>query len=288
MPTSPLSLSLDFDGLHRQPNRRRAAQRLLLAGGAASLLGACAVMGAGQGPKMDMIIDDGGCTKTQAPTLLVFLPGANMEPAELVREGFVAAVRRQGLALDLMLPDASLKYVFDGSMKRRLEEEVFGLARARGYQHIWVAGISMGGYLAMAYAAEHPDELEGVLAMAPYVGRRPLLEEIEAAGGPAVWRRTQKRTANAATSSVTASRDELDRTMWMWLADPTRRTPLWLSYGSEDRLGPGIEVLANSLPTGRVQVAPGGHDWPPWRTLWARWLQDGPLKTLAAAPGCGA
>jgi pimeloyl-ACP methyl ester carboxylesterase len=278
MSPPPVLTSLVADASQPWPNRRGATKRLLLAGGAASLLGGCALMGAGSGVKMDVIYDDGGCAKTQAPTLLVFLPGANMAPSELVREGFVAAVRQQGLALDLMLPDANLNYVFDGSMKRRLEEEVFGVARAQGYQRIWLAGISMGGYIAMAYAAEHPNEIAGVLAMAPYVGRRPLLKQIVDAGGPAAWRRTAQPRDDK----------DLDHTLWMWLADPARTTPLWLGYGSEDRLAPGIEILAKSLPATQVQVVRGGHDWPPWRNLWAQWLQDGPLKNATLRASCSA
>jgi hypothetical protein len=75
--------------------------------------------------------------------------------------------------------------------------------------------------------------------------------------------------------------------LWMWLSDPARRTPLWLGYGTEDRLGPGLSALAKTLPADRVRVAPGGHDWPPWRSLWAQWLREGPLQSSAPRAACG-
>jgi pimeloyl-ACP methyl ester carboxylesterase len=237
-------------------------------------LAGCALMSQPSHLKMDLDHDFNACAKTQAPVLLVLLPGANMTTQELQEEGFVAAVRQQGLAVDVTLADASLRYVFDGSMMRRMADEVVGPARAQGYQRIWLAGISLGGYVALGYAQKHPGEIEGLMLMAPYLGRRGVIDDI--------------RAAKPRTSAATPTDNDHD--LWMWLtaaqgntSSPVQRPPIWLGYGSEDRFADSHKLLASLLPNDRVQAVPGGHDWPPWRALWAQWLQRGAINSACKA-----
>jgi pimeloyl-ACP methyl ester carboxylesterase len=255
-------------------------------------LSGCALMSQPSHLPMDVDYDINACAKTQAPVLLVLLPGANMTTQELQEEGFVAAVRKQGLAVDVAIADANLRYVFDGSMMRRMADEVVGPARAQGYQRIWLAGISLGGYVALGYAQKHPGQIEGLMLMAPYLGRRGVIDDIRAAGGPAAWRRTAQPRTSAATP------EDIDHGLWMWLtadrdntlladrdntSNAAQRPPIWLGYGSEDRFADSHKLLAGLLPTDRVQAVPGGHDWPPWRALWSQWLQRGAIRGACAA-----
>jgi pimeloyl-ACP methyl ester carboxylesterase len=244
----------------------------------------CAAMRTPSHLKMDVSYDIDGCAKTQAPVLLVLLPGANMTTLELQEGGFVAAVRKAGLAVDVAIADANLNYVFDGSMMRRMADEVVGPARALGYRRIWLAGISMGGYVGLGYAQLHPGEIEGLLLMAPYLGRRGVMDAMRAAGGPMAWRRHAQPRTSAATP------EDIDHNLWMWLTAsqdgthaPGSAPPIWLGYGSEDRFADSHQLLASLLPLDRVQAVPGGHDWPPWKALWAQWLKEGPLKALRGA-----
>lgn len=243
---------------------------------ALATLGGCTALASPSRVKMDVIHDDAGCRDSLAPTLLVLLPGAHMQPQELVQQGFVAALRQRQPAVDLALPDAHLGYVYDGSMLERLRDDVIApaLAPAQGRGPVWLAGISLGGFIALAYARQHPEQIAGVLTLAPYLGRKPLLKAIADAGGPAVWRRSaQPRDAN-----------DIDHALWMWLSDPQRPgPPLWLGYGTEDRLADGHRLLAGLLPAGHVTTQAGGHDWAPWRALWAEWL-DRRLLPAACPP----
>lgn len=215
---------------------------------------------------MDQWLDDRACAATQAPVLLVLLPGAYMEPQEMLDEGLVQAVRQRRLAVDVVIADAHLGYVYDGSMLRRLHEEVVLPARSRGVRRVWLAGISLGGYVAMGYALRNPGLVEGVVTLAPYLGRRPLVQAVADAGGAAAWRRTAQ------------PRDEhdIDHDLWMWLSQrPLQAPALYLNYGVDDRFAQGHALMAQTLPASHVQTAPGGHDWPPWRALWAQWLDRG-------------
>jgi pimeloyl-ACP methyl ester carboxylesterase len=221
---------------------------------------------------MELLADDRACA-AQAPVLLVLLPGAHMTPAEMQAEGMVDAVRQRRLAVDVLVAGAALDYVYDGTLLRRLHQDVIAPYRARGYRRIWLAGISLGGFVAMGYAMQHPGEVEGIVALAPYLGRRPLVQEIADAGGASRW-----------DTSQVPRPDDLDQKLWRWLARPPAGAPaLHLGYGREDRFAPGHQLLAQLLPAQQVRTAPGGHDWPPWRQLWAEWLDAGLLPTACPA-----
>lgn len=251
-----------------RPGRRAAAVAL-----AATGLAGCGTWFRPSPVTMDLLFDDQACTQ-QAPALLVLLPGVHMAPAEMLEQGMVQAVRQRRLAVDVVLADAQLNYIYDGSMLQRLRQDVIGPLRARGYRRVWLTGISLGGYVALGYAMRHPDEIEGVLTLGPYLGRRPLVQAVGAAASPAQWRQTaQPREA-----------EDFDHTLWMWLTQrPAEAPALYLGYGSEDRFAEGHRTLAGLLPPGQVDAVPGGHDWAPWRSLWARWLDRGLLPTRCTA-----
>ena len=208
--------------------------------------------------------------------VVVMLPGALSLPDEFVREGLVGDLRGRGIAADIAIPDAHPRYYFERSILTRLREDVVLPARARGLP-VWLVGISLGGFGALGYAARHGKEIVGVLAIAPYVGRREIQRDLLAAGGPAFWRQ-QARPEGP---------DDLEHELWMWLTDPARRArttrpPLWLGYGRDDRLAPALRGVEPLLPPERVDVVDGGHDWPPWRALWQRWLDRGVLARATA------
>jgi pimeloyl-ACP methyl ester carboxylesterase len=244
----------------------------VLAAAAASAFTGCEQMRQPTPIPMELIADDRACAQ-QAPVLMVLLPGAHMTPAEMQAEGLLEAVRQRRLAVDLLVVGASLDYVYDGSLLRRLHQDVMLPYRARGYRRIWLAGISLGGFAAMGYALNHPGEVEGIIALAPYLGRRQLVQEIADAGGPSRW-----------GASQVPRPDDLDQQLWRWLAQrPAGTPPIYLGYGREDRFALGHQLLAQMLPATHVRSAPGGHDWPPWRQLWAEWLDAGLLPTACAA-----
>ena len=210
-----------------------------------------------------------------APVLLVMLPGAYSAPEEFIDEGFVAALQAQGVAADVRIADAHLGYLRKRSVLDRLHQDVLLPARVAGYRRIWLVGISLGGFVALGYAARHAGMVEGVVALAPYLGRPERLRQIADAGGPLAWR------AEARAQEP----DDLEFDLWQWLAaPPAGAPPVYLGYGTEDRLADGHRLLAPLLPRERVSTVQGGHDWPPWRALWQAWLSRGLLPSACSAP----
>jgi len=200
----------------------------------------------------------------QAETLWVLLPGRGDPVTSFADHGFVGDARAAGVAADMVAVDAHAGYYAKNTIVERVWADVLAPARARGYRHIWLVGISLGGLGALSVVREHSDGVEGVLLIAPYLGPEDLIGEIEAAGGPARW--------HAADPGQGFPR------LWTWLAGhgdagarfPPPFSPLLLGFGAGDRYVGGQRLLAGLLPADRVVVIPGGHDWSTWRQLWRR------------------
>lgn len=200
--------------------------------------------------------------------LVILLPGRWNRPEAFADAGFARAVAARGLSLDLVAVDAHLGYYRNRSVIERLRADVVLPARAAGagrsgYDRVWLAGVSLGGLGSLLYLRDHPDDLAGVLALAPFLGEPEVIRELEVAGGPLAW---QPPPALDGT---------LGRELWSWLAPWLRRpstVPLHLGYGEGDDLAPANRLLAGALPSGRVYTAPGGHDWPTWLALWEQFL----------------
>jgi len=216
---------------------------------------------------------------SRADSLLVFLPGAFLRPEEFEREGFVAAVRERDLAADVMLVDANVAYYYDQTFIERLHAGVIEPQRARGYASIWLVGISIGGFGALIHELARPGRVDGIVALAPYLGRRPLGAEIVKAGGLRNWKAPEGPPPD----------DEADRRLWPWLqqyANPQSLLglpPLYLGYGLADRFAANHRLLADALPPGRVFTTEGGHDWPQWSRLWRQVLKVLPLPVKRPA-----
>lgn len=214
---------------------------------------------------------------SRSDTLLVFLPGAFLQPEEFEHQGFVKAVRDHGFATDVMLVDANVSYYYDQTFVQRLSDDVLAPARRDGYKSIWLVGISIGGFGALTHELQQPGLVEGLVVLAPYLGRRPLGAEIQKAGGLRVWRKPEGPPPD----------QEIDRKLWPFLqryVDPetaAEMPPLFLGYGLADRFAPNHRLLADALPSGHVFTTEGGHDWPQWSQLWRDMLPCLPLPMLS-------
>ncbi|MEZ4382377.1 MAG: alpha/beta hydrolase [Nannocystaceae bacterium] len=241
---------------------RRAAALLGLA--LLAVTAACATAKKNQ----PMTVERHPAADQRARTLVVLLPGAGDSAATYDDEGFIAAAREAGVGVDLVAVNAHAGYYFGRTLPDRLWEDVLAPARAEGYREIWLVGISMGGLGALLTAQRHADAIDGLVLLAPYLGKRRTLEPI-AAVGPRAW-----EPADAPGS--------YDYELWRWLKgyhdDPASRPALYLGYGTDDRGARGHALLAALLPPERTFTAPGGHDWPIWRPLW-----DAILSSLATS-----
>jgi pimeloyl-ACP methyl ester carboxylesterase len=197
-----------------------------------------------------------------ASSCMVWLPGAYHAAQDFVTAGFARAVLARQLSLDLVFIDMELEHVGDRSALRKLRSDIVSPARAAGIS-IWLGGISLGGMFALNYAASHPDELDGLCLLAPYLGNRIVTNEIARAPGLAAWQ-----------PGELAEADE-ERRLWRYVKNRHAGSPpLYLGFGREDRFSAAHELLAATLPPDSVNVIPGGHEWPIWSSLWENFLDS--------------
>jgi pimeloyl-ACP methyl ester carboxylesterase len=196
-----------------------------------------------------------------APTRVLLLPAAYTEPEDFLREGFVQAARERVLPVDLVFVELKLQHLTDRTILRRLRHELILPARALGCRSIWLGGISLGGFVAIAYAERYPQEIDALCLFAPYLGNHIVVGEIERAKGVDGWMPGE------------VADDDDERRIWRFIKEQrSRPSPLYLGFGSNDRFAPSHRLMAAALAPENVDVVPGGHEWPAWRRLWDNFL----------------
>jgi pimeloyl-ACP methyl ester carboxylesterase len=200
-------------------------------------------------------------TEGIAATRVLLLPAAYTTPDDFLREGFVKAARDRALPVDLVFVELKVQHLTDRTILRRLRHEVVLPARALGCRSIWLGGISIGGFVALAYAERYPEEIDGLCLLAPYLGNHIVTGEIERANGVHEW-----------TPGELAADDD-ERRIWRFIKEyRARPSPLHLGFGRDDRFADSHRMMASALAPECVDVVPGGHEWPVWRQLWENFL----------------
>ncbi|HVO48151.1 MAG TPA: hypothetical protein VMT29_17655 [Steroidobacteraceae bacterium] len=194
---------------------------------------------------------------------ILLLPPAYAGPEDLVAAGFVTDVRERQMDVDLVLAEPNLQHLTDRTLLRRLRHELVMPARAVGCDSVWICGISLGGFMGLAYAERFMGEVDGLCLIAPYLGNHMVTGEIRRANGVDDWQPGD------------LAQDDDERRVWRYIkAQRTRPVPMYLGFGSEDRFVDSHRMMAAALSPERVHTVPGGHDWPVWRQLWQRFLDE--------------
>jgi len=190
-------------------------------------------------------------------TLVVMLPGMGDRAGSFADNGFLEIGANHGL--DVIAVDAHFGYYRERSLLPRLRHDVILPAREHGYEHIWLLGVSMGGFGSLLYAREHAADIDGIILLAPFLGDDDLIANIRSAGRLTDW-----------TPPEEGFRD-YEVAVWEWLQrEATRpdRTPILVGYGESDRLAGAVSPLVETLDAGQVYRRPGNHKWSTWAPLW--------------------
>lgn len=201
----------------------------------------------------------------QPRALLVLLPGRGDEGKDFEENGFIEALARSNFEVDVVTVDAHFGYYQKRILPERLHEDVLAPARA-AYDEIWLLGVSMGGIGALLTAQRYPSEVDGVILIAPYLGRRSTLAAIENAGGLRQWQPPKH-----------ASWDE-----GVWAFIKRTDKPIYLAYGTEDFGARAHDILAKALPSDHVFTRTGVHRWTTWTPLFESLLAAGPSTSPRA------
>jgi pimeloyl-ACP methyl ester carboxylesterase len=195
-----------------------------------------------------------------AKHLAVFLPGLGDDPQDVVDGGLIDELKLAP-QFDAVIADAHFGYYKEFVVLERLHADVIAPLRKQ-YDEMWIIGISMGGYGAVSYAERYPEEVTGVVLLAPYMGEEEITEDIEKAGSLSAWD-PQKFPAET-------KRTRHGVKIWTWLkqrpkhvGDPT----IYLGCGEDDSHMRQLALLRPVLQPDHILVRSGGHDWDVWRPL---------------------
>ncbi len=235
----------------------------------AALLGATVTACATASKDRTMEVERHPAALRPSTTLMVLLPGAGDDPAAYVENGFIDALADARGDIDVIAVDAHAGYYFGRTIVDHLREDVLGPARAEGYQQIWLVGISMGGFGALLFSQHHGDMVDGLIVLAPYLGKGRTLRPINAVG----VRSWEPR----------AEEGDYSHELWRWLKgyqdqeSSPGHPPLYLGYGLDDRSARAHALLGELLPADHTFTGQGGHDWDVWTPLWRRILASADL-----------
>lgn len=223
------------------------------------LLAGCLNMGDRRAPiPFERIAGSGALDRK---TLVIVLPG-RADNVEVMREfGVAQAIQAGWPEVDVQLTSATLAYYTDGGLPERVRAQFIEPARAQGYERLILMGASMGGMGALVLDEAHPGVFERIVLMAPYLGRRRVMREIEEAGGILRW---QPGAKPEAVDRGNFDRELLWRQVSNYAADPALRERVWLAYGEQDRLASTVPLLAPALVAAQILPSEGGHKWVVW------------------------
>ncbi len=195
--------------------------------------------------------------------LLVLLRGLGAGNTIFAKEGLIDEIRGRHLPFDVIAPDSHVGYFRSNTFEIRLKKDIIDPARRQGYEHIWLAGFSMGGLGSLLYLRSYPGDVDGVLLISPFLGGSSIHREIRRAGGVAAWQKTSDDP------------QDWERMIWSWIKnhDPAATPPIWLGYGESDKItADGPPLLATVLPAKRVFTVPGNHNIATFKEIFLRHL----------------
>lgn len=219
-------------------------------------VGACGYVRITRTPMASLAFAGAGVDKARGA--IVLLPGFGDRPTTFEQQGFVTALKEAAPGYDVYAADAHFGYYRTGTLIERLDTDVIGPLRARGYKELWIAGTSLGGHGAVGYAREHPDRIAGLMLFAPYMGPRGVVDEVRRAGGLCRYQGSEDPPKDAETFA---------RANLTWLRRAVceeKRVQVWLAVGEADHLLAADRVLGDALDPSHVLVRPGGHGWKVW------------------------
>lgn len=193
----------------------------------------------------------------QAQELVVLLPGIRDRVEDFTKQGFIKIAQpyleaQAGTAL--LAVDAHWGYYRERTIDARLSADI---VQRYADKRLTFVGISLGGFGALLMATQHPDRVERLVLLSPFLGEDDYayLEQLQQRGP------TDRSDDEDLTRTLNRS--------WRFLLDPERRIPVTIAYGEDDDFSPYYQHLAAQNPANLQFIRiRGDHDWDTWRTLW--------------------
>lgn len=195
-------------------------------------------------------------------SLVVLFPTIGGKGSHYATQGFLDEVWERGFEASMEVLDVKPSLYLGSRIVEFVKTEVIEPAKAEGFREIYLVGISLGGHGALLYATTYPEDVDGIVVLAPFISGDLVSEAIDEAGGLDTW---EDCPFLAWTYGC-----NLWKSLQVYVSDSENQKKVVLGFGTEDRFFEQCQVLAGALLPEQVFTLPGGHDWVTWKKLFIK------------------
>ena len=196
--------------------------------------------------------------------LVVVVPGLGDGSGVALEHDLPRRLEGAGARCDTVALDATYRYYFGTEIADVLYADVLLPAAARGYEEIWLVGISLGGLGAVLTARAHPELVDGLVLLSPFLGLDGARDDVLAAGGLAEWHPPEPMPPALVDQNFSMF-------VWAWLrghvTDRASMPETYVGWARGERLETGARLLGDVLPEGHALSVEGTHGWTSWTAL---------------------
>jgi len=195
-------------------------------------------------------------------SLVVLLPTMGGKGSHYETQGFLDEVWERGFEASMEVVDVKPSLYLGNRIVELLKTEVIEPAKTEGFEEFYFVGISLGGHGVLLYATEYPEDVDGIVILAPFISGDTASEAIDQAGGLETWEDCPFLAWTHACN--------LWKSLRVYVSDPRNQRKVVLGFGTEDIFFDQCRILAEVLLPEQVFTVPGGHDWPTWKKLFIK------------------
>jgi pimeloyl-ACP methyl ester carboxylesterase len=205
-------------------------------------------------------IESTSSVRERKQSLIVLFPGFEGEGVDYKEQGFIDTMREQGFEADIMTLNIKPRIYFYDQFTEMFRNDVILPAKSKGYESVYLIGISMGGHGVLLYATMYPEDIESIFVISPFISGSMQSNAILKAGGIENWEDCPFIGWDQACN--------LWKSLKKYVSDPERKVNMFLGYGNNDVFVKECRILASLLPPENVFTVEGEHDWATWKRLW--------------------
>jgi len=194
--------------------------------------------------------------------LVVLIPTIGGKGSHYETQGFLDEVWERGFEASLEVVDVNPSLYLGSRIVELLKTEIIEPAKTEGFEHFFLIGISLGGHAVLLYATEYPEDVDGIIVLAPFISGDKASEAIDEAGGLETWEDCPFLALTHACN--------LWKSLRVYVSDPKNQRKLVLGFGTEDTFVDQCRILADELLPEQVFTVSGGHDWETWKKLFIK------------------
>jgi hypothetical protein len=195
-------------------------------------------------------------------SFVVLFPGIGGKGSDYETRGFLDEVWERGFEASMEVLDVKPSLYLGGRIIELVKTEVIEPAKAEGFEEFYLVGISLGGHGALLYATEYPEDIDGIVIIAPFISGNLASGAIDKAGGLDTWEDCPFLAWPHACNLWKSLKD--------YVSDSRNQRKVVLGFGTEDIFVDQCRILADVLLPEQVFTVSGGHDWATWKRLFIK------------------